>query len=57
VELIGEEHQSAPKLVLGGGAEQVPGVEVTEARGHRFVAGAVPILRYLAATRRTPIPH
>ena len=57
IELLGEEHQSAPKLVLGEGAKDVPGVEISEAKGHRFVDSALPILRYLAATRGTPIPH
>lgn len=55
--LLGEEHQSMPKLVLGDGAPAVPGVELSEAGGRRFVASTLPILRYLAATRSTPLPH
>jgi Protein of unknown function (DUF3088) len=58
VDLLGEANQSAPKLVLGEGAPAtVEGVEISEANGHRFVANTAAILRYLAATRGTPISH
>jgi len=57
VELLGEEHQSMPKLVLGGEPIAVPGVEIWVANGRRFVTGTLEILKYLAATRGTPIPH
>lgn len=57
LELIGEEHQSAPKLVLGGAPAAVPDVTVSEANGRTFIAGAVQIMKYLAVTRGTPIPH
>jgi hypothetical protein len=57
VDLLGEANQSAPKLVLGEGAKDVPGVEISEANGHRFVASTMPILKYLALTRGTPLPH
>ncbi len=57
VDLLGEANQSAPRLVLGGEPVAVPGVEIREANGHRFVTDAIKILQYLAATRGTPIPH
>lgn len=57
VDLLGEAHQAPPMLVLGGAPVAVPGVEIGEARGHRFVARTIEILRYLAATRGIPAPH
>jgi hypothetical protein len=56
VSLVGEEHQSAPILVLGGEPAEV-GVPVGEAKGRRFVEKTIDILRYLARTRGTPDPH
>jgi hypothetical protein len=57
VDLLGEANQSLPKLVLAAGAPDVPGVEISESNGHRFVASTMPILKYLATTRGTPLPH
>ena len=57
VDLLGEANQSAPKLVLGGEPVAVAGVELSEANGRHFVASTMPILKYLAATRGTPVPH
>ncbi|HEU5055726.1 MAG TPA: DUF3088 family protein [Kofleriaceae bacterium] len=59
VDLVGEEHQSAPLLVLADGAEpaEVPGVTIGRARGRVFVEKTIEILRYLAATRGVPGPH
>lgn len=57
VELIGEDHQAAPMLVLAGEPVAVPRVTVGEANGHRFVEKTIEILRYLAATRSVPGPH
>jgi hypothetical protein len=61
VDILGEANQSAPKLVLGNGepkdAPEVPGIEISEANGHRFVGDTMAILKYLAATRGTPVPH
>lgn len=57
VELIGEANQSAPKLLLADGAPDAPGVEISEVNGRRFVANTAAILRYLALTRGTPLPH
>lgn len=57
VEVLGEANQSAPQLVLGDGAREVPGVEISEANGRRFISETMAILKYLAATRGTPIPH
>jgi hypothetical protein len=55
--LIGEGHQAAPMLVLGGQPATVAGVSVGEANGHRFVEKTLEILRYLAVTRGVPVPH
>jgi hypothetical protein len=57
VELIGEEHQSAPMLVLTGEPVSVPDVKISEANSHKFVEKTIEILRYLAATRSVPAPH
>lgn len=57
VDLVGDEHQAAPMLVLGGAPVNVPNVTVGEANGHRFVEKTIEILRYLAATRSVPAPH
>lgn len=57
VQLLGEDHQAAPILVLGGEPAHVEGVTVGEAEGHRFVEKTIEILRYLAATRAVPGPH
>ncbi len=57
VELLGEQQQAAPYLVLGGPPASVPRVTVGEANGHRFVEKTIEILRYLAATRGVPGPH
>jgi hypothetical protein len=59
VELVGEEHQSAPLLVLASSAAPpaIDGVAIGEANGHRFVEKTIEILRYLAATRGLPAPH
>jgi hypothetical protein len=55
--LLGEDHQSAPMLVLGSTPVDVPGVTVGHANGHAFVEKTMQILRYLAATRSVPMPH
>lgn len=57
VDLLGEDHQAAPMLVLGGAPVNVPGVTIGEANGHRFVEKTRHILQYLAATRGVPGPH
>lgn len=57
VDMLGEQYQSAPMLILGGDPVAVPGVTVGEANGHRFVEKTIEILRYLAATRSVPGPH
>ena len=59
VELVGEEHQAAPLLVLAAGAEPEPvsGVTIGRANGRAFIEKTIEILRYLAATRRVPGPH
>ena len=58
VQLIGEENQSCPVLVLN----QAPSgsaatFAVQQANGHWFVTGAEEISSYLAATYGTGIPH
>jgi hypothetical protein len=57
VDLLGDKHQSAPKLVLAGEPKQVDRVDVKESNGHEFVENAIEILRYLASTRGVPLPH
>jgi len=57
VNLVGEQHQAAPLLVLAGAPVTVAKVTVGEANGHRFVEKTIEILRYLAATRGVPAPH
>jgi hypothetical protein len=58
VELVGEEHQSAPILVLAGEPEKnVAKVHVGESNGRKLVEKTIEILRYLAATRGVPGPH
>lgn len=59
VELLGEDMQAAPILVLHDGApDHAPdGVRIAERNGHRFVEKTIEILRYLAATRGVPGPH
>ena len=59
VEMVGEEHQAAPLLVLAAGAEPEPvsGVTIGRAKGRAFVEKTIEILRYLAATRGVPGPH
>jgi hypothetical protein len=57
VDLVGEAHQAAPMLVLGGQPVVVPKVTIGEANGHRFIEKTIEILRYLSATRSVPGPH
>lgn len=57
-DLLGEEHQAPPTLVLGNSSvHEVPGVSICEANGHRFIPKTLEILRYLAVTRGLPLPH
>ena len=59
VELVGEEHQAPPLLVLATAAEPEPVSRVTigRANGRALVEKTIEILRYLAATRGVPGPH
>jgi hypothetical protein len=57
VVLLGEAHQSAPMLVLGGEPARVEHVHVSHANGHHFIEKTLEILRYLAVTRNVPVPH
>jgi hypothetical protein len=57
VDLVGEQHQAAPMLVLAGEPASVDEVTIGDANGHRYVEKTIEILRYLAATRGTPVPH
>ena len=56
-DILDEQHQAAPMLVLAGDGTPVPGITIGEVRGTRFVEKTKEILRYLAATRSTPMPH
>jgi hypothetical protein len=55
--MLDPDHQAAPILVLGGDRVDVPNVKFAEAGGHWYVEKTIEILRYLAATRSTPVPH
>lgn len=58
VELLGEENQSCPLLVLKEApADPPPSLPLQQARGHWFVEGADEISRYLAYARGIGIPH
>lgn len=58
IELLGEENQSCPVLVLNSAPQNVPpGIPVGQAKGHWFVDGADEIARYLAHAYGTGIPH
>lgn len=58
VELVGEENQSCPVLVLGGAPSGSGGdVPVQRAKGRYFVEGADAVARYLASAHGTGIPH
>lgn len=59
VELIGEELQSCPALVLATDSE-VPAElhgDVIASQGQRVISATKSILRYLALTRGLPLPH
>ena len=56
-DVLDEQHQAAPMLVLTGEAGTVPGVEIGEVNGRKFVEKTTQIMRYLAGTRDTPMPH
>jgi len=56
-DILGEEHQAPPMLVLAGEPAAVPRVTVGHANGRHFVAKTIEILRYLATTRGVPAPH
>ena len=56
-DVLGEEHQAPPMLVLAGEPVAVPRVTVGHANGRYFVGKTIEILRYLAATRGVPTPH
>ncbi len=59
VELIGEEWQSCPVLVLAADSrvpEELEG-DVVTSRGRRAISATKAILRYLAVSRGLPLPH
>ncbi|MBW3566733.1 MAG: DUF3088 domain-containing protein [Proteobacteria bacterium] len=59
VEMIGEEFQSLPLLILAKRSPIPKEFEndVVTARGHRIITDTKVILRYLATTRNLPLPH
>ena len=58
VDLLGEENQSCPVLVLKSVPPGLPAtVPVQHANGHAFVAGAGEIAGYLAHVHGIGIPH
>ena len=58
VDLLGEENQSCPVLVLKNAPAGVPStIPLQQARGNWFVEGADEIARYLAHVQGVGIPH
>lgn len=58
VELIGEENQSCPVLILAqASAAGVAGIEIGEYRGRHFISGAHEIGKYLARVHSVGEPH
>jgi hypothetical protein len=57
-QLLGEENQSCPVLVIRAVATSLPsGLKVKHANGHAFVEGSRDIAEYLAHIHGTGIPH
>lgn len=58
VELLGDQHQSCPVLVLKDAPAGIPAsIPLQQAKGHWFVEGADDISRYLAHVSGIGIPH
>lgn len=58
IDLLGEENQSCPVLVLKDAPASAPSsVALQQAKGHSFVEGADEIARYLAHAHDIGIPH
>ena len=58
IEMLGEEHQGCPVLILPAGTK-APAAEVHPhtAKGYTFIAGARDITTYLALTYGSTFPH
>lgn len=54
VDLVGEDHQGMPLLIL---AEPAEGADILHAGGHAFISAEKAILRYLAAKHGVAAPH
>jgi hypothetical protein len=58
IDLVGEDHQSVPLLVLRDGANpETSDIPIGEAKGRKFVEKTIDILRYLARAHGVPAPH
>lgn len=58
IDLLGNEHQSCPVLVLKETPNGLPSkLALREAKGRRFVEGANEVATYLAHARGIGIPH
>lgn len=59
VEMVGEEFQSLPQLILAKSSPVPKEFEkdVVTAKNHRIITDTKVILRYLATTRNLPLPH
>ena len=57
VELLGEENQSCPVLVLGEGEESTPEAKTSRATGKKFINDAAAICKFLAETYDGVKPH
>jgi len=57
IELIGEENQGSPVLVLAEGSEIPPEAQVYEKTGRAFMHGTMEIGNYLSSTLGVMRPH
>jgi hypothetical protein len=56
-DLLGEENQSCPVLVLAGDAGAVPGSKTSAVTGRKFINDALAICNFLAAAYNGIKPH
>ncbi len=57
VDMLGEENQNCPTLVLDPGAEAGPHAEIRQANGLRFLDNARDIAKYFVHKFATPFPR
>jgi len=57
IELLGEENQGTPVLVLAEGTEVPPEAQVSSETGRAFIMEEIPIMNYLSRTFSAMRPH